>query len=139
MKIIRRDKYMEHLYDLKNTPDMKIITGVRRSGKSFLMDMFIKEIRTNEPDSNIVRINFNDFENYELKDYKKLHSYIMDNYKKNKINYLFIDEVQMCPRFEVALNSVHNKMIYDIYLTGSNAFLLSSDLATDYLQEDIWR
>lgn len=130
MKLIRRNKYMDDLYSLKNTPDIKIITGVRRCGKSFLMNMFIDELKISEPESNILRINFNDFENNELMDYKKLHAYIMDNYKKDKINYLFIDEVQMCKNFEVTINSIHNKMIYDIYLTGSNAFLLSSDLAT---------
>ena len=130
MKLIRRSKYMDDLYSLKNTPDIKIITGVRRCGKSFLMNMFIDELKISEPESNIVRINFNDFENNELMDYKKLHAYIMDNYKEDKINYLFIDEVQMCKNFEVTINSIHNKMIYDIYLTGSNAFLLSSDLAT---------
>ena len=130
MKLIRRNKYMDDLYSLKNTPDIKIITGVRRCGKSFLMNMFIDELKTSEPESNIVRINFNDYENNELMDYKKLHAYIMDNYREDKINYLFIDEVQMCKNFEVTINSIHNKMIYDIYLTGSNAFLLSSDLAT---------
>ena len=130
MKLIRRNKYMDDLYSLKNTPDIKIITGVRRCGKSFLMNMFIDELKISEPESNILRINFNDFENNELMDYKKLHAYIMDNYKKDKINYLFIDEVQMCKNFEVTINSIHNKTIYDIYLTGSNAFLLSSDLAT---------
>lgn len=90
MKLIRRNKYMDDLYSLKNTPDIKIITGVRRCGKSFLMNMFIDELKISEPESNILRINFNDFENNELMDYKKLHAYIMDNYKKDKINYLFI-------------------------------------------------
>ena len=130
MKLIRRNEYMDDLYSLKNTPDIKIITGVRRCGKSYLMNMYIEELQKSEPESNFVRINFNDFENEELKDYKKLHEYIMDNYKNDKTNYLFIDEVQMCRNFEIAINSIHNKMIYDIYLTGSNAFLLSSDLAT---------
>ena len=86
MKLIRRNKYMDDLYSLKNTPDIKIITGVRRCGKSFLMNMFIDELKISEPESNILRINFNDFENNELMDYKKLHAYIMDNYKKDKIN-----------------------------------------------------
>ena len=130
MKILRRNKYMNELYSLKNTPDIKIITGVRRCGKSFLMNMFIDEIKQIEPNSNIVRINFNDFENEYLKDYKTLHEYIMTKYVKGKNNYLFIDEIQLCSQFELAINSVHNKMIYDIYLSGSNAFLLSSDLAT---------
>lgn len=130
MKLIRRDKYMDDLFSVKNTPDIKIITGVRRCGKSFLMNAFIEELKKKEPDANIVRINFNDIEDEHLKDYKALHEYVMNRYQEDKANYLFIDEVQMCPNFELAVNSIRTKMIYDIYLTGSNAFLLSSDLAT---------
>lgn len=130
MKIIRRDKYMNDLYAVKNSPDIKIITGVRRSGKSFLMKMYIDELERIETNINIVRINFNDLENEYLKDYQLFHDFIMKRYDKTKTNYLFIDEVQMCPNFELAINSIHNKRIYDIYLTGSNAFLMSSDLAT---------
>lgn len=130
MRIIRRDKYMNDLYAVKNSPDIKIITGVRRSGKSFLMKMYIDELERIETNINIVRINFNDLENEYLKDYQLFHDFIMKRYDKTKTNYLFIDEVQMCPNFELAINSIHNKRIYDIYLTGSNAFLMSSDLAT---------
>lgn len=130
MRIIRRDKYMNNLYAVKNSPDIKIITGVRRSGKSFLMKMYIDELERIETNINIVRINFNDLENEYLKDYQLFHDFIMKRYDKTKTNYLFIDEVQMCPNFELAINSIHNKRIYDIYLTGSNAFLMSSDLAT---------
>lgn len=130
MRIIRRDKYMNDLYAVKNSPDIKIITGVRRSGKSFLMNMYIDELERIETNINIVRINFNDLENEYLKDYQLFHDFIMKRYDKKKTNYLFIDEVQMCPNFELAINSIHNKRIYDIYLTGSNAFLMSSDLAT---------
>ena len=130
MRIIRRDKYMSDLYAVKNSPDIKIITGVRRSGKSFLMKMYIDELERIETNINIVRINFNDLENEYLKDYQLFHDFIMKRYDKTKTNYLFIDEVQMCPNFELAINSIHNKRIYDIYLTGSNAFLMSSDLAT---------
>ena len=130
MRIIRRDKYMNDLYAVKNSPDIKIITGVRRSGKSFLMKMYIDELERIETNINIVRINFNDLENEYLKDYQLFYDFIMKRYDKTKTNYLFIDEVQMCPNFELAINSIHNKRIYDIYLTGSNAFLMSSDLAT---------
>lgn len=130
MRIIRRDKYMNDLYAVKNSPDIKIITGVRRSGKSFLMKMYIDELERIETNINIVRINFNDLENEYLKDYQLFHDFIMKRYDKTKTNYLFIDEVQMCPNFELAINSIHDKRIYDIYLTGSNAFLMSSDLAT---------
>ena len=66
----------------------------------------------------------------EIKEYHALHSYVEENYQAGKINYLFVDEVQMCPKFELAINSLYSKGKYDIYVTGSNAFLLSADLAT---------
>lgn len=130
MKLIRRNHYMDKLYSLKNTPDIKIITGVKRCGKSCLLNMFIDELRKNEPNSNIIRIDFNDSKYDKLKDGEKLHTYIMDNYKSDVINYLFIYEIQMCNGYEYAINSLHASEQFDIYLTGSNAFLLSSDLAT---------
>ena len=66
----------------------------------------------------------------ELKEYHALHAYVESHYQEEKMNYLFVDEVQMCPNFELAINSLYAKMKYDIYITGSNAFLLSADLAT---------
>ena len=65
-----------------------------------------------------------------LKEYHVLHTFVEEHYKEGKANYLFIDEVQMCPNFELAINSLYSKRKYDIYITGSNAFLLSADLAT---------
>ena len=130
MKTIVRSTYLNKLIDLKNTPDIKIITGVRRSGKSELMKSFQNYLRENESNINIVYIDFNDLNNEFLLEYHKLYDFIMAKYDSNKTNYLFIDEIQMCPNFEKTINSLHNKNIYDIYLTGSNAFLLSSDLAT---------
>ena len=99
-------------------------------GKSQLMLSFIKYLKETEDNINIVYIDFNDIDNEKLMEYHKLHDFIMNKYDENKTNYLFIDEIQMCQNFEVAINSIHNKNIYDIYLTGSNAFLMSSDLAT---------
>lgn len=130
MKLIRRDKYMNELYALKGKPDMKIITGVRRSGKSVLLGMFIEELKAIEPEANIARIDYSDLSFEHLKDAAKLHEFALRSHRKGKANYLFIDEVQDCPGFEKAINSLHNKGIFDIYLTGSNAFLLSSDLAS---------
>ena len=66
----------------------------------------------------------------EIKEYHALHSYVEQHYVAGKMNYLFVDEVQMCPKFELAINSLYSKGKYDIYVTGSNAFLLSADLAT---------
>ncbi len=130
MKLIDRPLYLQRLMDVKGTPDIKVITGIRRCGKSKLVESFIKKIETTEPDANIIHINFNldDFE--ALEDRHQLISYIENKYEENKNNYVFIDEVQNCKEFEKAINSLHAKEKYDIYITGSNAFLLSSDLAT---------
>lgn len=129
MKLITRNLYLNKLVDAKNTPDIKVITGVRRSGKSKLMDAFI-EILEKEDKANIIRIKLNLKEFERLKDPDELYRYVQDNYKKECINYLLIDEVQLCKDFEVIINSLHEEEKFDIYLTGSNAFLLSSDLAT---------
>lgn len=113
-----------------STPDIKVITGIRRSGKSELLTMFKDYVIENDKDANIIFIDYNlvDFE--DLKEYKKLIEYIDDLYKPNKNNYIMVDEVQMCDGFENAINNFHAQKKYDIYITGSNAFLLSSDLAT---------
>ena len=130
MKLIDRPLYLQKLMDVKGTPDIKVITGIRRCGKSKLMESFIKKIKESDTDANIIHINFNldDFE--ALEDRHQLISYIENKYEENKNNYVFIDEVQNCKEFEKAINSLHGKEKYDIYITGSNAFLLSSDLAT---------
>ncbi len=129
MKIIKRD-YLEKLINAIGTPDIKVITGIRRSGKSELLAMFKDYVLNSDKDANIIFIDYNlvDFE--DLKEYKKLIEYIDDLYKPNKNNYIMIDEVQMCDGFENAINNFHAQKKYDIYITGSNAFLLSSDLAT---------
>ena len=112
------------------TPDIKVITGVRRSGKSKLLESFMTYVRANDPDANIIHINFN-LNSYEsLAEYHALNHYIENAYIAGKNNFVFIDEVQMCEGFEKAINSLHASEKYDIYITGSNAFLLSSDLAT---------
>lgn len=130
MKIINRNSYLEKLRRVKGTPDIKVITGIRRSGKSKLLESFIKEIKDAEIDSNIIHINFNDNKFEPLAEYHKLLEYVKSNFIEDKNNYLFIDEIQMCSGFEKAINSLHSSENYDIYITGSNAFLLSSDLAT---------
>lgn len=130
MKLIERTEYLEQLRDVQGTPDIKVITGIRRSGKSKLLEAFMGIILAKEPDANIIHINYNDDEYEELLEYHKLLSFVKSKYEKNKNNYLFIDEVQLCEGFERAMNSLHASEKYDIYITGSNAFLLSSDLAT---------
>lgn len=130
MKLIERNDYLNRLINVIGTADIKIITGVRRSGKSKLLETFKKYIEENNKKSNIIHINFNLPEYENLTDYHNLYDYIESLYIENKDNFVLIDEVQMCDGFEKAINGLHAKEKYDIYLTGSNAFLLSSDLAT---------
>ena len=130
MKTITRTKYLNRIIELNGTPDIKIITGIRRSGKSKLMQAYIDYLKNHFKDVNIIFIDFMDLAYEEIKEYHALHSYVETHYQAGKTNYLFVDEVQMCPKFELAVNSLHSKGKYDIYVTGSNAFLLSADLAT---------
>ena len=130
MKLINRVIYMNEIKELASTPDIKVITGVRRCGKSKLMDAFAEYLKTSDKSANIIHINFNLTEFEDLLEYHALESYVEGNYDPSSENYLLVDEIQMCPSFEKAINSLHAKEKYDIYVTGSNAFLQSSDLAT---------
>ncbi len=130
MKLIEREQYLDRMKALRDTPDIKIITGIRRSGKSNLMQAYIEYLKNNYKDVNIIFVDFMDLNYEEIKEYHALHKYIEDRYENQKQNYVFVDEVQLCPQFELAINSLHSKGKYDIYITGSNAFLLSADLAT---------
>ncbi len=130
MKLIQRDFYLDKLKDVMGTPDIKVITGLRRSGKSKLLESFMDYVKTEDPDANIIHINFNLSDYEKLMEYHALHDYVERAYTPGKHNYVMIDEVQMCEGFEKAVNSLHASEKYDIYITGSNAFLLSSDLAT---------
>ncbi len=129
MKLIKRE-YLKELIEVIGTPDIKVITGVRRSGKSKLLEMFKNYIIENIKDYNIIDINFNLVKFDNLRDYISLNNYIEKHYIVGKNNFVLIDEVQMCKEFERTINSLHAEEKYDIYITGSNAFLLSSDLAT---------
>ncbi len=130
MKLIERPFYLNQLKRVKGVPDIKVITGIRRCGKSKLMASYIEHISKIDSKANIISIDYSDMKFEELKNYQALNAYVEENYCGSKNNYLFIDEVQMCEGFELALNSLHASEKYDIYVTGSNAFLLSSDLAT---------
>lgn len=129
MKLIKRE-YLKELIEVIGTPDIKVITGVRRSGKSKLLEMFKNYIIENIKDYNIIDINFNLVKFDNLRDYISLNNYIEKHYIIGKNNFVLIDEVQMCKEFERTINSLHAEEKFDIYITGSNAFLLSSDLAT---------
>ena len=130
MKLIERSEYINEIKDVLQTPDIKVITGVRRSGKSKLLENIADHINDTDPMANLIHINYNltDFE--DLAEYHALENYAEEHYQKDMNNYLLIDEVQMCPSFEKAINSLHAKEKFDIWVTGSNAFLQSSDLAT---------
>ena len=130
MKTIIRTKYLDRIIQLNGTPDIKIITGIRRSGKSKLLQSYIEYLKAHFKNINIISIDYMDLAYEGIKEYHALHEYVEKHYQKGKTNYLFVDEVQLCPQFELAINSLYSKDKYDIYITGSNAFLLSADLAT---------
>ena len=129
MKIIKR-KYLNDIISVMGIPDIKVITGVRRSGKSQLLNMFIDYVKANDNKANIIYIDYNLDKFDNIKQYKELIKYVSEKYDSKKNNFIMIDEVQMCNDFEKAINNFHAESKYDIYITGSNAFLLSSDLAT---------
>lgn len=130
MKLIERKQYLKKMFSVIGTPDIKVITSVRRSGKSKLLEAFIAHIQKKSSNHNIIHINFNLPEFDHLLEYRTLYDHINSKYVEGKENFVFIDEVQMCAGFERAINGLHATERYDIYITGSNAFLLSSDLAT---------
>lgn len=130
MKLIQRKHYLEKLINVMGTPDIKMIIGVWQSGKSKLLEAFKSYILENNENANMIHINFNLPEYDHLIEYKALYDYVNSQYQENKDNFVFIDEVQMCNGFEKAINGLHATEKFDIYITGSNAFLLSSDLAT---------
>lgn len=127
--VIERD-YLKKLVSVIGTPDIKVITGVRRAGKSFLLNAFADYLEKNVKNANIIRIKLTELKFESLLEYHALNDYIENNYVDEKQNFVLIDEVQLCDGFEKAINSLYDSEKYDIYITGSNAFMLSSDLAT---------
>lgn len=130
MKLIERPHYLERLKGLRGSPDIKIITGIRRSGKSRLMQAFMHYLEETDSQANIIYIDFTRLSFEGLKEYHALNDYVESHHLVGRNNYLMMDEVQLCKGFELTVNSLHASEEYDIYLTGSNAFLLSADLAT---------
>lgn len=128
--MIIRDKYLKRIVDAKDTEFIKVITGVRRSGKSTLLLMFKDYLLNNGiKEENIIHINFESAMYDDIKDYKDLYKYIKNLIKKEK-TYLLLDEVQNVKSWEKAINSFNVDFNIDIYITGSNAYLLSSELST---------
>ncbi len=131
---IKRDSYLEQLKIRKDNGMIKIITGIRRCGKSFLLFvLFKKYLLDNGVDNNhIIEIALDGIENEELRDPKKCYQYIKDVMKDNRKYYLILDEVQFMPRFEEVLNSLLRISNIDVYVTGSNSKFLSSDIVTEF-------
>lgn len=130
MKLITRKSYLDKLINVIDTPDIKVITGIRRSGKSKLLEAFKDYISKERENTNVIHINYNLPEYEDLLDARHLYDFVRSAYEPGKENYVLIDEVQMCRDFEKAINGMHASERFNIYITGSNAFLLSSDLAT---------
>lgn len=128
--MIIREKYLKRMIDAKDTEFIKVITGVRRSGKSTLLLMF-KDYLINEgiKEKNIIHINFESAMYDDIKNYKDLYKYVKEKINNEKI-YLLLDEVQNVDSWEKAINSFKVDFNIDIYITGSNAYLLSSELST---------
>ena len=129
--LIERKQYMEMLRNLKDQNLIKVISGVRRCGKSTLLQMFASELLQSgiEP-SQIQFLNFEYLDTIAIGDIYKIHSHIKDNLVPDKMNYIFLDEVQTVKDFQRMVDSLFIKKNCDVYITGSNAYLLSGELAT---------
>ena len=131
MKRIERSEYLNKLISWKDKQLIKVVTGVRRCGKSTIMEIFQDYLRTHGVAENqIVSVNLEDFDFYVLRDPKKLHDYIKERLIPDKMTYVFLDEVQHCNEFPRVVDSLYIKKNVDLYITGSNAHMLSSEIAT---------
>ena len=130
-KIIYREEYMKKLKSYKDRRIIKVLTGVRRSGKSTILNEFKKElIDSGVLEKNIISINFEDNDNKDLLDYQKLHEYIIEKADSKCMNYIFLDEIQNVNDFQKCIDSLFLREYLDIYITGSNSYMLSGELAT---------
>ena len=129
--MIQRTEYLNKLISFKDSELIKVVTGIRRSGKSTLLKLYINYLRSiGVPQKRIILLNFEDFENAELADPKTLHKYIIEKTTSNRKCYVFLDEIQIVPNFEKVVNSLNLRKNIDLYITGSNAYFLSGELAT---------
>ena len=128
--VVERPSYLDELKRWKDKDLIKVVTGIRRCGKSTLFELFISYLKdTGIKDEQIVHINLEDAD-YNFKDYKELYDYIIEKVDKEKQYYVFLDEVQNVSKFQKAVDSLYIKKNIDVYITGSNAYLLSGELAT---------
>lgn len=129
--MIERKEYLNTLIDFKDKHIIKVLTGIRRCGKSTLFILFQNYLLNNGINKEqIISINFEDIDYEELLDYKALYKYIKERLIPNKMNYIFLDEIQNVPNYQKAVDSLFIKNNVDLYLTGSNAYLLSGEIAT---------
>ena len=130
--MIERKEYLDKLREWKDQSIIKVITGIRRCGKSTLLKLFIDELLNNGIDAEqIISINFEEMEYEDLLDYKKLYAYIKNHSVEGKMTYLFLDEIQNVDFYEKVVDSLFVKDNYDIYMTGSNSYIFSGQLATN--------
>lgn len=130
-RIIEREDYLNQLIAFREKQLIKVITGVRRCGKSTLMEMYQAYLKTlGVTQAQIVSVNLEDYDFYELRDPKKLYAYLKGRLTDGKTTYIFIDEVQQCEAFPLVVDSLYIKQGVDLYITGSNAHMLSSEIAT---------
>ncbi len=129
--MIERPEYLKELKKFKDKDLIKVVTGIRRCGKSTLLEIYKKDlIETGVDEKQIISINLEDLRYHFIKDYMDLYNYIVNLLNENKINYVFIDEIQTIPNFQKVADSLYINKNVDLYITGSNANLLSSELAT---------
>ena len=128
--MIERTEYLEQLKRFKDKDLIKVVTGIRRCGKSTLFELFINYLKeTGVRDDQIIKINLEDAD-YNFESYKELYDYVNKKIDSKKNYYVFLDEVQNVPKFQKAVDSLYIKKNVDVYITGSNAYLLSGELAT---------
>ena len=128
--MIERTEYLEQLKRFKDKDLIKVVTGIRRCGKSTLFDLFINYLKEiGITDEQIIKINLEDVD-YSFDDYRELYDYVKKKIDSKKQYYVFLDEVQNVPQFQKAVDSLYIKKNVDVYITGSNAYLLSGELAT---------
>ena len=131
MERISRENYLSILKNFKDQQIIKVITGIRRCGKSTLLEIFQDYLKENGvEEKQIISINFENADYEELQDRKKLYEYIKERLVKGKKTYVFLDEIQNVNEFEKTVDSLFINKDVDLYITGSNAYLLSSELAT---------
>ena len=129
--MVKRTEYLNELKKWQDKDIIKVVTGIRRCGKSTLLELFQEELKENGiSEDQIISLNFEDIAYEDLLDYKVLNRYVTERLHRTKTTYVFLDEIQMVPDFQKAVDSLYIQRNVDLYITGSNAYLLSGELAT---------